>query len=222
MHAHGHGHAHGHARDRRALATALGLILALMAGEVVAGIAGGSLALLADAGHMLTDAAALGAALVAARLATRPAGGAWTFGLGRAEILAAQANGVSLLVVGLLIVYSAVRRLISPPHVHAWLVVAVACAGIAVNALATWVLSRADRESLNIRGAFLHVATDLAAFAGTALAGGLILLTGWTRFDAVAGLVVAMLMLRSAWSLLRDSGRIFLEGAPAEIDPHEV
>jgi cobalt-zinc-cadmium efflux system protein len=224
MHAHGHAHAHAHgrARDRRALTLALALILAFMAVEVVAGVAGSSLALLADAGHMLTDAAALGAALFAARLAARPARGAWTFGFGRAEILAAQANGVSLLVVGLLIVYSAVRRLIDPPNVHAWLVVTVACAGIAVNAAATWTLSRADRGSLNVRGAFLHVATDLAAFVGTALAGALILVTGWNRLDAVAGLLVAVLMLRSSWSLLRDSGRIFLEGSPAEIDPQAV
>ncbi|HZT52762.1 MAG TPA: cation diffusion facilitator family transporter, partial [Gaiellaceae bacterium] len=218
MHAHGHGHGDAHggrARDRQALTVALALILGFMVVEVAAGIVGGSLALLADAGHMLTDAAALAAALVAARLAAQPARGAWTFGFGRAEILAAQANGVSLLVVGLLVVYSAVRRLISPPHVHGWLVVAVACAGIVVNAAATAVLARASRESLNVRGAFVHVATDLGAFVGTALAGGLILATGWNRFDPVAGLLVAALMLRSSWSLLRDSGRIFLEGSPA-------
>jgi cobalt-zinc-cadmium efflux system protein len=219
---HSHGHDHGHSSDRRALTTALVLIAAFMVGEVVAGVVGGSLALLADAGHMLTDAAALAGALVAARLASRPARGAWTFGLGRAEILAAQANGVTLLVVGLLIVYSAVRRLVSPPHVHGWLVVGVACVGIVVNAAATWVLSRADRGSLNVRGAFLHVATDLAAFVGTAVAGALILATGWNRWDAIAGLLVAALMLRSSWSLLRDSGRIFLEGSPAEIDPGAV
>jgi cobalt-zinc-cadmium efflux system protein len=224
MHAHGHGHAHGdpRAHDRRALTVALALILGFMLVEVGAGIVGGSLALLADSGHMLTDAAALAAALVAVRLAAQPARGAWTFGFGRAEILAAQANGVSLLVVALLVVYSAVRRLVSPPHVHGWLVVAVACAGIAVNAAATAVLSRASRESLNVRGAFLHLATDLAAFVGTGLAGGLILATGWNRFDPIAGLLVAALMLRSSWSLLRDSGRIFLEGSPAEIDPQTV
>src|SRR5437868_13780194 len=113
-----HAHDHSRARDRRLLAIALGLIVGLMAGEVAAGILAGWLALLADAGHMLTDAAALAAALVASRLASKPARGAWTFGFGRSEILAAQANGVTLLVVALLVVYSAVRRLISPPHVH--------------------------------------------------------------------------------------------------------
>jgi len=229
-------HAHGHAapspngrddrgsraRDRRALAIALGLIVAFMAGEVVAGLLAGSLALLADAGHMLSDAAALGGALFAARIALRPAHGVWTFGFGRAEILAAQANGVTLLVVGLLIVYSAIRRLISPPPVDGLVVLVVACVGIAVNLAATLVLSRASRETLNVRGAFLHVATDLAAFVGTAVAGALVLLTGWNRFDPIAALLVAALMLRSAWSLLRDSGRIFLEGAPTGIEPEDV
>ncbi|HLY94381.1 MAG TPA: cation diffusion facilitator family transporter [Gaiellaceae bacterium] len=215
-------HDHGRSGDRRALAIALGLIVAFMAGEVVAALVAGSLALLADAGHMLTDAAALAAALVASRLATKPARGAWTFGFGRSEILAAQANGVTLLVVAVLVVYSAVRRLVSPPHVHGGIVLGVALAGVAVNLAATLVLSRADRRSLNVRGAFLHIATDLAAFASTAVAGGLVLATGWSRFDPLAGLVVAALMLRSSWSLLRDSGRIFLEAAPAGIDPDAV
>jgi len=223
MQDHSHGHGRGaRARDQRALAIALALIAAFMLGEVVAGLLADSLALLADAGHMLSDAAALGAALLAARIATRPARGVWTFGFGRAEILAAQANGVTLLVVGLLIVYSAIRRLIDPPPVAGAVVVAVACAGIVVNLAATSVLSRASRESLNVRGAFLHVATDLAAFIGTAIAGALVLLTGWNRFDPIAGLFVAALMLRSSWSLLRDSGRIVLEGSPTGIEPEEV
>ena len=223
MHAHEHGlGAAAREHDRRALTIALWLIIALMVGEVVAGLVGGSLALLADAGHMLTDAAALGAALVAARLASRPATGRWTFGLGRAEILAAQANGATLLVVALLIVYSAVRRLIAPPEVDGLLVLSVACVGVAVNLAATGVLSRATRDSLNVRGVFLHVLTDLAAFAGTAAAGALVLATGWNRYDPIAGLLVAGLMVRSSWTLLRESGRIFLEGAPKEIDPEEV
>ena len=216
---------HAHAdrgSSRRALAAALVLILAFMAGEVTAGILAHSLALLADAGHMLTDAAALAAAFVAAGLAARPAHGQWTFGLGRAEILAAQGNGVTLLLVGAWIVYSAVRRLVAPPAVHGGIVVAVALAGIAVNLAATLALSRADRTSLNVRGAFLHVATDLVAFVGTAVAGALVLATGWNRFDPIAGLLVAALMVRSSWSLLRESGRIFLEGAPTGIDPDAV
>ena len=198
------------------------LILAFMAGEVAAGILAGSIALLADAGHMLTDAAALAAALVAAGLALRPAHGRWTFGLGRTEILAAQGNGVTLLLVGVWIVYSAVRRLVAPPSVHGGVVVAVALAGVAVNLVATFVLSRTGRESLNVRAAFLHVATDLVAFVGTAIAGALVLVTGWSRFDPIAGLLVAGLMIRSCWSILRESGGIVLEGAPAGIDPERV
>jgi cobalt-zinc-cadmium efflux system protein len=193
-----------------------------MGGEIAAGIVAHSLALLADAGHMLTDAAALTAALVAAALAARPARGAWTFGFRRAEILAAQGNGIALLLVAVWIVYIASRRLVSPPHVHGGIVVAVALAGVAVNLVATLVLSGADRTSLNMRGAFLHVATDLAAFVGTAIAGALVLVTGWNRFDPMASLLVAALMVRASWSLLRDSGRIFLEAAPPGIDPDAV
>ncbi len=213
---------HSHGADRKRLGVALALILALMAGEVAAGIVAHSLALLADAGHMLTDAAALAAALAAAALAARPARGAWTFGFGRAEILAAQGNGITLLLVAIWIVYEAVRRLVSPPAVHGGIVLAVALAGVAVNLTATLVLSGADRTSLNMRGAFLHVATDLAAFVGTAIAGALVLITGWSRFDPIASLLVALLMLRASWSLLRDSGRIFLEAAPSGIDPDAV
>ena len=198
------------------------LIVAFMGAEVAAGLVAGSLALLADAGHMLTDAAALAAALVASRLASRPARGQWTFGLGRAEILAAQANGIALLLLGIWIVYSAARRLVEPPAVHGGIVLVVALVGVAVNLAATLVLARADRSSLNVKGAYLHVATDLAAFAGTALAGALVLLTRWNRFDPIAGLLVAALMVRSSWSLIRESGRIFLEAAPIGIDPDDV
>lgn len=219
---HTHSHSHSRAQDRRLLGIALALIAGLMVGEIVAGLLAGSLALLADAGHMLTDAAALAGALVASRLASRPARGMWTFGFGRAEILAAQVNGITLLLVGVWIVYGAIRRLVSPPVVHGGVVLVVALAGIVVNLAATLVLARADRESLNVRGAFLHVATDLAAFTGTAVAGALVLATNWYRFDAIAGLLVALLMLRSSWTLLRESGRIFLEASPAGIDPAAV
>jgi cobalt-zinc-cadmium efflux system protein len=219
---HDHHHDHSRSGDRRALAIALCLILALMVFEVAMGLIAGSLALLADAGHMLTDALALAAALVAARLAVRRPGGQWTFGLGRAEILAAQANGITLLLVGVWVVYGAVRRFVSPPEVRGGIVVVVALVGVAVNLAATLVLSRADRESLNVRGAFLHVATDLAAFVGTAIAGALVLATGWDRFDPIAGILVAALMLRSAWSLLRESGRIFMEASPAGLEPADV
>ncbi|HEX2044872.1 MAG TPA: cation diffusion facilitator family transporter [Gaiellaceae bacterium] len=210
------------ASDRRLLALSLGLLVAFMAAEVVAGILASSLALLADAGHMLTDAAALALALLAASFATRPAGGRWTFGFGRAEILAAQANGLTLALLGVWIVYEAARRLADPPEVDAAVVGVVALVGIAVNLAVMALLSRAERRSLNVRGAYLHIATDLAAFAGTGAAAGLILLTGWDRFDAVASLFVAALMLGASWTLLRESGRIFLEGAPSSAPPADV
>jgi cobalt-zinc-cadmium efflux system protein len=211
-------HAHTSARGR--LAISLALILALMAGEIVFGVVAGSLALLADAGHMLTDAAALGLALAAASFAGRPARGRWTFGFRRLEILAAHVNGILLLVVGIGIVFAAVRRLISPPEVRGGIVLAVALAGVAVSLVAAGLLHRPSRESLNVRGAFLHVATDLAAFAGTAVAGAVILATGWNRADPVASLLVAVLIFWSSLTLLRESTRILLEVAPDE--PAEI
>jgi cobalt-zinc-cadmium efflux system protein len=219
-----HAHDHGGRRDgdRRLLAAALVLIAGLMVGELVAGILAGSLALLADAGHLISDAAALAFALVAATLATRPARGAWTYGFRRLEILSAQANGLALALVGIWIVYGAVRRLVSPADVRGGVVLVVALAGLGVNLVATALLARASRESLNVRGAFLHLATDVVAFAGTAVAGGLVLATGWDRFDPIAGLVVASLMFWAAYGLLRESLRIFLEASPANIDPDEV
>jgi cobalt-zinc-cadmium efflux system protein len=216
-------HVHEHARaDRKVLAVSLAVLAAFMAAEVALGIIAHSLALLADAGHMLTDAAALALALFASWAAALPARGRWTFGFARAEILAAQANGVTLLVIAVLILYSAARRLVAPPEVDGTIVVAVALGGIAVNLAVLAILSRAHRQSLNVRGAYLHVATDLVAFVGTAVAGGLILLTGWDRFDPIASLVVVGLMLAAAVALLRESGRIFLEGAPASAPPTVV
>jgi cobalt-zinc-cadmium efflux system protein len=198
------------------------LVLALMAGEVVAGMIGHSLALLADAGHLLTDAAALGFALIASTMAARPAAGRWTFGYSRLEILAAQANGITLGLIALWIVWSAVHRLLDPHHVRGGLVVAVALAGVAVSLVASFLLARASRESLNVQGAFLHVLTDVAAFGAAALAGGLILATGWDRFDPIASLLVAALMLWSSAQLLRESTLIFLERAPRDADPEAI
>jgi cobalt-zinc-cadmium efflux system protein len=204
------------------LAGALGLIVGLLVAEIVVGLAASSLALLADAGHMLTDAAALGLALVAASFARRPPGGSWTFGFRRVEILAALANGITLALVGIWIVFEAVRRLVSPPDVDGGLVLALAGAGILVNLAAAALLAGPSRNSLNIRGAFLHVTTDLAAFVGTAVAGALILVTGWNRFDPLASLAVAGLIFWSSAILLRESSRILLEISPGEMPPDEV
>jgi cobalt-zinc-cadmium efflux system protein len=220
-HAHHHDHAHAGADSRR-LAIALALILALMAGEIVAGILAGSLALLSDAAHMLTDAAAIAIALLAARLARRPAGGSFTFGFRRAEILSAQVNGATLMALGVLIVIEGVRRLFDPPTVEGLPVLIAALAGIVVNVAAVRVLSGAGRRSMNVEGAFQHVLTDLFAFVATAAAGAIVLATGFDRADGIAALIVAALMLRSGFFLLRDSGRVLLEGAPADLDPDEV
>jgi cobalt-zinc-cadmium efflux system protein len=215
-------HTHRHEGDRRLLLGALCLIAVLMVVELVAGILAGSLALLADAGHLVSDVAALAFAVAAATMAVRPAQGRWTYGFRRLEILSAQANGLLLLIVGIWIVFGAIRRLVSPNDVQGGIVLAVALVGIAVNLVATALLARASRESLNVRGAFLHVATDLAAFIGTAVAGALILVTGWDRFDPIAGLLVAGLMFWGAYGLLRESTRIFLEVAPTNIQPDAV
>ena len=216
-------HVHGDMRgDRRILAFSLALLLAFMVAEVILGIAASSLALLADAGHMLTDAFALGLAVFAAWAASLPARGRFTFGFARAEILAAQANGITLLVIAALIGYSAVRRLIDPPGVEGAVVTAVALAGIVVNLAVLSLMARAQRKSLNVRSAYLHIATDLAAFIGTAIAGLLILFTGWDRFDPIASLFVAGLMVAASVTVLRESGRIFLEGAPASAPPEDV
>lgn len=219
---HGHPHQPSGAADRRWLLAALGAVVAFMAAEAVAGLLAHSLALLADAGHMLTDAAAIGFALVAAALAERPPGGRFTFGLRRAEILSAQLNGVTLVALAAVIVFEGIRRLISPPDVDGGVVVIVALAGVAVNLAATRVLAGSERRSLNVEGAFQHILTDLFAFIATAIAGAVVLVTGFDRADGIAALLVAALMLRSGVGLLRDSGRVLLEAAPMELDPSEI
>jgi cobalt-zinc-cadmium efflux system protein len=222
VHDHPHGHAHAGGKDARRLGIALGLILAFMAAEIAVGILAHSLALLSDAAHMLTDAGALAMSLVVLRLAAQPARGNRTFGLRRSEILSAQANGAALLVLAGLIVYGAVRRLVSPLDAHGGAILVVAFVGIGVNLLATWQLAGANRESLNVEGSFQHVLNDLFAFIATAVAGGVILATGWVRADAVAALLVAALMLRASWRLLRDSGRVLLDIAPAGLPVEEI
>jgi cobalt-zinc-cadmium efflux system protein len=219
---HHHPQAPRAAADRRLLAAALALIVALMGAEVVAGIVAGSLALLTDAGHMLTDAGAIGLAIVAIRLAARPTQGAYTYGLNRVEILAAQLNGVTLAVLVLVFTYEAVRRLIDPPEVTGGLVAVVAAVGVVVNLAATALIRRADRRSLNVQGAFQHVLNDLFAFLATLVSGLVVQATGWARADAVAALVVAALMARASYGLLRDSGRIFLEASPRNLEPATI
>jgi cobalt-zinc-cadmium efflux system protein len=217
-------------RDQGALKIALAMIVVFMAVEVVAGVLASSLALLSDAAHMLTDAGALALSLVAARLAGRPARGAMTYGLGRVEILSAQANGFALLVLAGLIVYGGVARVSSPPHVDGVVVLVVALAGVALNLAAARVLgagrARAGHahagRSLNVEGSYRHILTDLYGFIATAVAAVVILATGFWRADAIASLLIAALMLQAAYGLLRESGRVFLEAAPAGLDPQQI
>jgi cobalt-zinc-cadmium efflux system protein len=217
-----------------------------MVGEVVAGLAAHSLALISDAAHMLTDAASIALVLITARLAARPPTGGYTYGLKRTEIMSAQANGITLVLLAAWLCYTAIRRLLSPHAVAGGTVLGVALAGVAVNVAATLLIARASGrghsaysghkghkghngysakgppQSLNVAGAFKHILTDLYAFAATAVAGLIILLTGFVRADAIATLVVVVLMLHAGAGLIKDSGRIFLEAAPAGLDPAAV
>ena len=213
-----HSHESNPDRDVRLLLAAAGLLLLFMAAEIGVAVAASSLALLADAGHMLTDVLALLMAVAAARLAQRPASGVWTFGLGRLEVLSAAVNGVTLLVVAALVAVEAIRRIFHPLDVGGIPMAITAAAGLGVNLVATMLLSRADRRSLNIAGAFAHVMTDAAAFAATGVAGLIIIGTGWHRADPVASLVVVALMLVASAKLLRHSGVVLLEAAPEHVD----
>jgi cobalt-zinc-cadmium efflux system protein len=218
----GPGHVHPERADARRLGAALALIVGFTLAEVVAGIVASSLALLSDAGHMLTDAVALALALAALGLAQRPPAGSFTYGMRRAEILSAQVNGITLLLLGGLVVYEGIRRLIDPPDVEGTLVLVVAIVGIGVNLLAARLLAGAERRSLNIEGAFLHIVTDLFAFLATAVAGAVILIWSFERADGIASLLIATLMLWAAYGLLRESGRVFMEAAPPGLDPKEI
>lgn len=215
----GHDHGISENADARYLASALGLLIAYMVGEVIVAITSHSLALLSDAGHMLTDAGAIGVAIWTMRLAARPARGSWTFGWKRAEILSALGNAVTMLVIAAVVGVEAIRRLFtSEAAVNGTAVLATALVGVFVNIAAAWLLARANRSSLNVEGAYQHIVTDLYGFIGTIVAAIVIITTGWAKADAVASLVVVALMLRASWGLLRDSGRILLEAAPAHID----
>lgn len=220
---HSGGHSHGGPEaDRRWLSAALAVIVVFLVCEVAVGLAVGSLALLTDAGHLLTDAAALAVALVASGISQRPARGAYTYGFTRIDAVSAQANGITLLLLAVWFSVAAVRRLLDPPDVPGAAVLVVALIGIGVNLVAVALAAKADRSSLNVRGALAHLVTDLWAFVATAIAGAVMMLTGWTRADAVASLVVAALMVHSGVGLVRSAGRVFLEAAPTGTDPARV
>jgi cobalt-zinc-cadmium efflux system protein len=222
-HSHG-GHSHGASAgaDKRYLLIALTLLTTFFAVEVVVAFVAHSLALLSDAGHMLSDIGALGASLWAIRLASRPASGAWTWGWKRAEILSALGNGISLLVISALVFVEAIQRLIHPNSVTGGAVLVVAIIGVIINLIAAGTLAKANRTSLNVEGAYKHILTDVYGFIGTIVAAVIILSTGWDRADAVASLLVVALMLHAAWGLLRDSGRVLFEAAPEGIDLGDI
>ncbi len=228
-HSHDHGqsfaaHSHGVSGATRPgwLAVALAINLVLLVVEVVVGLLANSLALLSDAAHLVTDVGAIGLALFAVRLASRPPSGGFTFGLRRSEILSAQINGVTLLLLAGFIAFEAVGRLSSPPAVAGGSLIAVGLLGAVGNGAAAWALSRANRESLNVEGAYLHNLADLISSLAAMAAGGVILATGFDEADGIAALTVAALMVYGGWGLLRDSGRVLLEAAPRGTDPSEV
>jgi cobalt-zinc-cadmium efflux system protein len=213
-----HDYDHRRVESRRALAVALALTASYTAVEVVGGVVAGSLALLADAVHMLSDNVALALALVAAWLATRPATPERTYGYKRAEVLAALGNGVLLVALAIWIFVEAAIRLGDPGDVLGGWMLAIALVGMAVNVAAGLVLVRARSGNINVEGAFRHVVADLLGSLGVASAGIVILATGWVEADPIAGLLIGVLVLASAWSILRDSTGILLEAAPRGID----
>lgn len=221
---HEHGHAHGvsAAANPRWLWIALAINVGFMLVEVVVGLIANSVALLSDAAHMLTDAAAIGLALAAIRLAARPPSSRFTFGLKRTEILSAQLNGATLLVLAGVIGFEAVRRLESPPEVEGTLVIVVGLVGALANGGAALSIARANRASLNVEGAFLHNLADLYSSLAAAAAGLVIVTTGFDEADGIAALTVCALMLHGGWSLLRESGRVLLEGTPKGMDAQEI
>jgi cobalt-zinc-cadmium efflux system protein len=223
----GHEHEHGAApgADRRWLIVALGLLLIFLVGEVVAGLLAHSTALLTDAAHLLTDVVSLATALVAVQIAARPPRGAFTFGFSRVDALAGQANGITLLLLAVWFVVQAGRDLLHPADASGSVMTVVALVGVAVNVLATAAAMKAqnaNEQRLSVRGAVAHLVNDLWAFAATAVAGVIIIVSGWTRADAIASLVIAALMIYTGVGLIRAAGRVFLEAAPREVDPLAV
>ncbi|MGY1776673.1 cation diffusion facilitator family transporter [Geodermatophilus sp. SYSU D00804] len=223
---HGHAHAHGHATvaaaSRGRLAVVLGLTLAVLVAEVVGALVSGSLALLADAGHMATDALGVGLALGAVTLAQRPARGRRTFGWQRVEILAAVANGLLLAGVAVFVLVEAVRRIGDPPEITSGVVLAVAAGGLAANLAGLALLHRGRRGSLAVRGAHLEVLGDALGSVAVLVAAGVVALTGWTPADTVAALLIGCLVLPRAWALLRESLDVLLEAAPRDVDLDRV
>jgi cobalt-zinc-cadmium efflux system protein len=221
MHDHHHGgghHAHDHRLNETSVALAASLTGAFMLAEVAGGILSGSLALLADAGHMLTDFASLALAWLGFRLARRPADWRRTYGFDRFSVLVAFVNGMALFAIAAWIVVEAIQRLLATHEVRGQLMLWVALAGLVVNILAFWILSRGDKENLNMRAASLHVAGDLLGSIAAVVASVVIITTGWMPIDPLLSILVALIIVRSAVRVVSDAGHILLEGAPSGFD----
>jgi cobalt-zinc-cadmium efflux system protein len=218
----GHGHGNVHANNERRMGLAALLTGAFMFAELAGGVAAGSLALLADAGHMLTDFASLSLAWFGFRLSRRPADWMRTYGFDRFQVLVAFANGLALFAIAAWIVYEAAERLMSTPEVSGGIMVVIAAIGLLVNVAAFVLLQGADRDNLNVRGAAIHVLGDLFGSVAALIAGGVILLTGWRPIDPLLSLVVAAIIVRSGWQVVGEAGHILLEGAPGELDTRAI
>ena len=225
MHQHHHGgghHAHVHSTNEKSVAIAACLTGGFMLAEIIGGIVSGSLALLADAGHMLTDFASLSLAWLGFRLTRRPADWRRTYGFDRFSVLVAFVNGIALFAIAAWIVVEAIQRLLEPAEVLGGIMLWIAVAGLAVNVLAFWILSRGDSENLNLRAASLHVMGDLLGSVAAVAASIVILTTGWMPIDPLLSVVVALIILRSAWHVVGEAGHILLEGAPSGFDVEVV
>ena len=215
----GHSHSHGRSsRGRRRLSIVLALTAVYMLAEAVGGWLTDSLALLADAGHMLTDVAALALALIAMWFASRPATPSKTFGYYRLEILAALINGVALVLISLLIFYEAYQRWGDPPVVRSGLMTTIATGGLVINLICAWILHGDHKDDLNMRGAWLHIIGDALGSVGAMLAGALMWLYGWYQADPLVSCLIALLIIWSSWHLIRESTNVLLEGTPAHIN----
>ncbi len=225
MHDHaGHSHSHAHVRsaNARRLAIVLGLVLVYIVAEVIGGLLTNSLALLADAGHMLSDAAALGLSLFALWIARRPASPKHSYGFYRAEILAALVNGATLVAIALVIFVEAWQRFRAPPVVEGRGVMLIATGGLAVNLVSLWLLQAGRKESLNVQGAWLHVLTDALGSVGAIVAGLLVWRFGWYLADPLMSVLIGLLVIYSSWSLLKDAVRVLMEGTPGHLDLEEI
>lgn len=217
-HRHGHGHAHAQAADERRLLIALALTGSFMLAEAVGGFLSGSLALIADAGHMATDAAALALAWASTRMARKPATVLRSYGHHRAQVLAAFVNGTVLIGLSIWIVVEAIRRFFDPVNVLGGPMMIVAVLGLVVNVVGFLVLQGGSKDNINMRGALLHVMGDLLGSAAAIVAAAVIMLTGWTPIDPILSMLVSLLIVRSAWELVTGSWHVLMEGAPEGFD----